>query len=113
MKILPPAATESGVAAPVGASLSDAEFVSWADKHHGNGWHPIPIGREIEGKPPGKAPWLCNQIGFDGEDADPYEFECWPDGIAAMIAGGIGGVLNLGSRLPVGVIGIDVDGYDG
>lgn len=95
------------------SGLNADEFISWATKHHGNGWPMLPIGREVPGKPPGKVPWLTGQIGYDGTDADAGEFDTWPDRIAARIAGGISGVLNLGARMPVGVLGIDVDAYDG
>ena len=96
-----------------------AEWEKWAffeDRAlelYRRGWHPIPIGREKDGKPPGKIPWFKGQIGFNGVDAEPYEFSKWPDRIAAMIARGIPGVLNLGIRFPVDVLGIDVDAYDG
>jgi Bifunctional DNA primase/polymerase, N-terminal len=109
--ILSHPATSRQNGTPVESNLSADVFLAWAHKLHGNGWHPIPIGREVKGKS-GKAPWLKHQIGFDGEDADPYEFELWPDRIESMIKSGCKGILSLGSRMPAGVIGIDVDhGY--
>jgi hypothetical protein len=52
-----------------------------------------------------------NLTGRAGRDASPEQIDRWPDVVGRLIARR-GGVLNLGVRCPVGVIGIDVDGYD-
>ena len=93
------------------AGLSRDEFLDSADGYHAAGWLPLPIGRAVEGKPIGKVPWLRGLTGYHGKDADPDEFDTWPDQIARRIAKH-GGVLNLGVRMPEGVLGIDVDTYD-
>lgn len=91
-------------------------FVTWATKHYSNGWHPIPIGRVDPARPdvpPGKVPWFKGQTGYQGEDADPSEFDLWPGWVEDRIAKGSNGMLNLGVRCPAGVVGIDVDAYAG
>lgn len=77
------------------------------------GHHPVPLGRRVNGKPAGKAPWLKHLIGNEGVDADRDQIESWPARIARLQAKGVEGILNVGIRLPVGGVGIDVDGYDG
>ena len=75
---------------PIGRNGQKLEgFVAWAMELYRRGWHPIPIGREVGGKPPGKIPWFKGQIGFNGVDAHPYEFQWWPQRIHSMIARGI------------------------
>ena len=117
MTILQPdtnASHDKGVApVTIGAGYPKTleEFVAWAMALYERGWHPIPIGREVDGKPPGKVPWFAGLTGFNGRDAQPYEFQWWPQRIHSMIRRGIPGVLMLGTRFPVDVLGIDVDDY--
>jgi hypothetical protein len=52
--------------------------------------------------------------GYNGVDPHPDRVKDWPGNVAARIRDGDDrGVLNLGMRMPVGGIGIDVDAYDG
>jgi hypothetical protein len=66
------------------------------------GWHPVPLGRERGKKL--LVTGVTGRSGFDVTDEDT--FREWADEWAT--AG-----LNLGTRMPVGVIAIDVDCYDG
>ena len=56
-------------------------------------------------------PWLRGHFGYDGVDATTDEIAEWPKLIVGRMLAGERGVLNLGARVPVGVIGIDVDQY--
>ena len=81
------------------ASVTIPTFVSRALAQKANGWNPIPLPK---GK---KAPVLVRGItGYSPDDADPEDFEIWPQRFGPGI--------NLGLRLAEGVIGIDIDdGY--
>ncbi|WP_068275539.1 AAA family ATPase [Aldersonia kunmingensis] len=69
------------------------------------GWHPLPIGNGVERK----ALRASGITGWHGEDVtDEAVFREWADRWAADNRG-----LFLATRMPVGVIGIDVDCYDG
>ncbi|WLP89118.1 AAA family ATPase [Gordonia sp. NB41Y] len=68
------------------------------------GWHPIPLGGEG-----GKVLLVGGVTGHGGVDVtDEEAFREWADRWAAT-----GDGLNLATRMPVGVIAIDVDCYDG
>lgn len=99
-----------------GSGLTAAEFTAAARNLLANGLHPIAIGRldpDKPDKPAGKAPWHAGVTGYGGVDAHPDRVKAWPRNVAARIRDGERGVLNLGMRMPVGGIGIDVDAYDG
>lgn len=104
-----------GGAAPLRGLPAD-DFLRRASEYRANGWHPIPVGRidpRKPGKSLGKVPWLRGRTGRYGQDADLEEISTWPGRIAARIAKGEAGVLGLGVRFPIGVLGLDVDTYDG
>lgn len=68
------------------------------------GWHPIPLSG-----PGGKTCAASGVQGREGVDVtDEGAFRQWADRWAGTDAG-----LNLGTRMPVGVIALDVDCYDG
>ncbi|WP_188486817.1 AAA family ATPase [Williamsia phyllosphaerae] len=80
------------------------EFVESAKTLVELGWHPLPLGGEK-----GKKPLVSGHHGHEGVDVtDEDTFREWADLWAANEHG-----LNLAVRMPVGVIGIDVDCYDG
>ena len=79
--------------------ISASEFAAWAHKHHANGWHPLPLGGDK-----GKTLLARRITGYSPHDAEPPDFERWPTQFTPI---------NLGLRCPLGVVGIDVDGYDG
>ena len=82
--------------------LTPDQFVDSAVALDALGWHPIPLGG-----PTGKTPLISGVTGYLGVDVhDEDTFRDWADSYAD--AG-----LNLGVRMPVGVIALDVDGYDG
>ncbi|WP_160110856.1 bifunctional DNA primase/polymerase [Mycolicibacterium houstonense] len=92
-------------------SLTQDEWLQQADNNGLNGWlGAIPIGKEHKGRY--KLPWVSAHHGFSASDADP---DTWEQ-LAAQAAqrnNGTAGILALGERLPAGVLGIDVDAYDG
>lgn len=99
-----------------GIGLTTDEFMSGARALLANGLHPIAIGKlnpDKPDKPAGKAPWHSGVTGYDGVDPHSDRVKAWPRNVAARIHDGERGVLNLGMRMPVGGIGIDVDAYDG
>ena len=99
-----------------GMGLTAAEFIAAADSLLKNGLHPVAIGKldpDKPDKPAGKAPWHSGVTGYNGHDAHPDKVKGWPANVARRIANGERGILNLGMRMPVGGIGIDVDAYDG
>lgn len=92
-------------------SLSVDRWLQQADWNGANGWTgPIPIGKEHNGRY--KLPWSSSRHGFHGADASLDE---WPKlaADAGQRCKTVPGILALGERLPKGVIGIDVDAYDG
>jgi hypothetical protein len=91
-----------------GEGLTASEFITAAMRFLDYGYHPIAIGRQHGDKPAGKVPWHSGVTGYDGDDADADEIEGWPEDVAARISSGERGILNLGIRMPVGVVGIDV-----
>jgi hypothetical protein len=93
-------------------NLSVQTWLQLADNNGLNGWlGPIPVGKEHKGRY--KLPWVSAHHGWDGTDAPPEEWL----GLAAEAdnrrRNGTPGILALGERLPAGVLGIDVDAYDG
>lgn len=92
-------------------SLSVARWLQQADWNGANGWTgPIPIGKEDRGR--FKLPWSSSRHGFNGTDASPDEWEQLASDADKRRAN-TEGILALGERLPEGVLGIDVDAYDG
>lgn len=107
---------DSEVDPPRLSGLSPDEFCDAADTLIGNGLHPIAIGKANPNKPDrpaGKAPWHSGVTGYNGEDADADQVMTWAANVASRIERGESGVLNIGMRMPVGGLGLDVDAYDG
>lgn len=108
---------DSGYVEPPGVpSLTADEFNVAADTLIGNGLHPIAIGKANPNKPDkpaGKAPWHSGVTGYKGGDANADQVMTWALNVAGRIERGERGVLNIGMRMPVGGIGLDVDAYDG
>lgn len=99
-----------------GLGLTAAEFNDAADALMNHGLHPIAIGRANPNKPDkpaGKAPWHTGVTGYKGADAPRDQVMRWAANVAGRIERDERGVLNLGMRMPVGGIGLDVDAYDG
>ncbi|MDR3658505.1 MAG: AAA family ATPase [Mycobacterium sp.] len=95
----------------VAQSLSVEDWLQQAYDNGLNGWTgPIPIGREDRGR--FKLPWAKGLHGIHGADAAP---DLWEDlaADANLRREGTPGILALAERLPEGVLGIDVDAYDG
>ncbi|QZH67698.1 AAA family ATPase [Mycolicibacterium farcinogenes] len=82
------------------------EFRHHAKRLHENGLPPLAIGNETS-----KRPWHRGVTGRGGVDAELDEIESWPEDVVRRIDSGVNGVLNLGIRMPVGGIGIDIDDY--
>lgn len=97
---------------PAPQSLSGRLWLQQADNNGLNGWlGPIPIGKEHKGRY--KLPWVSAHHGFHGADAAPDTWEQLAAHAAQRSNNGTPGILALGERLPAGVLGIDVDAYDG
>ncbi|OZE03181.1 hypothetical protein CH249_15430 [Rhodococcus sp. 05-2255-3B1] len=82
--------------------LSPGEFMDAARTLVERGWHPVPIGG-----PTGKAPLLRGVTGYNGIDID--DVDELVAGAARWASRSPG--LNIASRAPIGVIGIDADFY--
>lgn len=67
-----------------------------------NGWGPVPLPTGRKASPP---------TGFTGEKAE--ELPSFPDYFAWVDERGLEAWGNLGARMPRGVVGVDVDAYDG
>ncbi|PJK24407.1 AAA family ATPase [Mycolicibacterium goodii] len=96
--------------------LTADEFNAAATALIANGLHPVAIGKANPNKPDkaaGKAPWHQGVTGYEGVNADADQVIGWPSNVAGRIERGERGLLNLGMRMPVGGIGLDVDAYDG
>jgi hypothetical protein len=92
-------------------NLSVERWLQQADANGANGWTgPIPIGKEQGGRY--KLPWSSSRHGFNGTDAPPDEWEELASD-AVQRCQTTPGILALAERLPVGVLGIDVDAHDG
>lgn len=94
---------------PHGLSLDS--WLQQADNNGLNGWlGPLPIGKEHKGRY--KLPWVSDHHGYGAVDAPP---DTWVQlaAEATQRSNGTAGILALGERLPAGVLGIDVDAYDG
>lgn len=110
--IPPTGPSDHGTNGPAPHTLSPQSWLQQADANGFNGWlGPLPIGKEHKGRY--KLPWVSSHHGWDGTDAD---LDTWPE-LAADAenrrGNGAYGILALGERLPAGVLGIDVDAYDG
>jgi hypothetical protein len=93
-------------------SLSVEDWLQQAYWNYGRGWTgAIPIGKEHNGRY--KDPWVSSRHGWHGVDAEVHEFEEMAREALDRGGRGVGGILALGQRLPEGVLGIDVDAYDG
>lgn len=84
--------------------LSPDEFVESAKTLSDRGWHPVPLGG-AKGKDL-LAKGVTGRQGVDVDDEGTYRQ--WAERWAGTADG-----LNLGTRMPVGVIVLDVDCYDG
>ena len=73
-------------------------YATVATTYHQRGWHPLPIPRGEKSSPP------AGTTGRDGKDPTTDDIASW----AALDAHA-----NIALRMPAGVIGIDVDDYDG
>ncbi|MDT7769662.1 MAG: hypothetical protein QOI30_2672, partial [Mycobacterium sp.] len=63
---------------------------------------------------PHKVAWCRGYHGYSARYATPAEIEEMPGAIISRLAfRGERGILNLGARLPRGMVGLDVDAYDG
>lgn len=96
-----------------GPGLTAEEFTSAAARLLDAGHEPVAIGKRAEGKPAGKAPWHSGVTGYKGRSPHPDRIRDWPGDVARRIGGGERGVLNIGLRMPVGGVGVDIDAYDG
>ncbi|WP_260932194.1 bifunctional DNA primase/polymerase [Mycolicibacterium llatzerense] len=96
-----------------GESVSVGRILRQAEDNGVNGWvGQFPVGKEHKGRL--KLPWRKGRHGYNGVDATPEEFERLVHSVARQIKKGADpGVLSLGVRCPLGVLGIDVDAYDG
>ncbi|WP_428338793.1 AAA family ATPase [Mycobacterium sp.] len=95
--------------------LSFDEFCTAAKGLIDAGLHPVAIGKSNPGKPDkpaGKAPWHTGVTGYNGVDPHIDRVMEWPQDVAQRITRGERGLLNLGMRMPVGGLGLDVDAYD-
>ncbi|MGC5257119.1 AAA family ATPase [Gordonia sp. DT218] len=87
--------------------LSPDEFVEHAKRLLDTGWHPLPLGDGEDDKK-GKALLVSGVTGHDGVDVtSAATLRKWAEKYATRPGG-----LNLGTRMPLGVLGIDVDCYD-
>jgi hypothetical protein len=94
--------------------MSADRFVRLANLNAQRGWGAAAIGRidsHHPNDPPGKVPWHSGYTGRDGRDPTSDEIAAWPANVVSRLLRGERGVLNLGGRVPVGIIGIDVDQY--
>lgn len=83
--------------------IDSNSFIQSANELVKLGWHPVPLGRAK-----GKDLLVAGITGREGTDVSEEEaFREWADRWAAT-----GDGLNLGTRMPVGVIALDVDCYD-
>lgn len=104
---------DSAAIASDGVWLGADEFRAAADVLMRNGHHPLPLGRvATEGKDGRKVPWFRGLFGRDGVDATPDQVDTWPARVEGCIRDGASGSLQIGVRMPVGGVGLDVDGYD-
>lgn len=95
------------------AGMQADDFTGAALGNLKNGYGALPLGRvdDKPGKSPHKNPWRKGLHGYHGTDATPADIMDMPYDIISRICKGERGLLNLGARLPLGVIGIDVDHY--
>jgi len=85
--------------------------------HEPNGYAPLLTGRVDPDRPdeaPHKKPWYGGHHGYGALTATSGELRgLIGDVVRRMVIGRQAGLLNLALRLPPGVIGLDVDNYDG
>ncbi|OZG27696.1 hypothetical protein BH683_017650 [Williamsia sp. 1138] len=88
--------------------LTPEEFFKHGKRLLDLGWHPIPLGNG-RADVKGKTPLVIGVTGHEGKDIETTEeLRKWADRLATRAGG-----MNLGTRMPMGVIGIDIDCYDG
>lgn len=99
------------------SGLEAEDFISRAMINHEHGYGAVPIGRLDPGRshlPPHKVAWCRGYHGFAARDANTGEIAAMPGRIVRRIAfGGERGLLNLGARVPTGILGEDRDNYGG
>jgi len=95
--------------------LESNDFVDRALSNQVRGYGVVPIGRLDPRRPDGpphKVAWCRGYHGFDARDATIDEIHSMPANIVRRIAlGGERGILNLGMRVPRGMVGEDRDTY--
>lgn len=95
--------------------LETGDFVSRALKNLEQGYGCVPLGRVDPARPdlpPHKVAWCRGLHGYDARNATPAEIRAVPAKIIRRIAlGGERGLLNLGARVPTGMVGEDRDNY--
>lgn len=114
-----------GIVTPLGDGWYELEcdglpadvFAAIALRNLENGWAAVACGRVDPTKShvqPHKTPWHSGVTGYGGTDATPAQVARWPENVARPIGFGYSrGLLNIGARMPVGVVGIDCDAYAG
>ncbi|MCA2255702.1 bifunctional DNA primase/polymerase [Mycobacterium intracellulare] len=108
MTIQPQAADNGQCATPrpdlrvVGEDFGPDHFITWALAWRKAGYAPLPLGGDN-----GKKLLAKHITGYSPQDATEAEIRSWPEVYKKH------NYLFLGVRCPVGVVGIDVDGYDG
>ncbi|MCV7332962.1 bifunctional DNA primase/polymerase [Mycobacterium cookii] len=92
-------------------------FVSRALKNLEHGYGCVPTGRVDPNRadlPPHKIAWCRGYHGYGARNATSAEIKAMPRRIIRRMAlGGERGILNIGARLPQGVVGIDTDAHNG
>jgi hypothetical protein len=95
--------------------LEAEQFVSRALKNLERGYGCVPIGRVDPARPdvpPHKVAWCRGYHGYDARDGDAADIAAIPAKIIRRLAlRGERGILNLAARVPLGMVGLDVDGY--
>lgn len=91
------------------------DVITRATANLGHGYGAILSGRVDPTKPhvpPHKTPWHAGHTGYNGRDAQADDLpKLIRNVVWRLAAGHERGILNLGARLPLGVIGCDVDAY--
>lgn len=90
-------------------SISADAWLSHAYPLVENGYGAIVVGRNNDPK----MPWLPGLHGWEGINATPDQFESLLSKAQYINSCGTPGILGLAGRLPMGVLGIDVDAYGG
>lgn len=95
--------------------LEAEDFVNRGTANLERGYGCVPIGRVDPNRPdqpPHKVAWCRGYHGYGAQNAAAAEIAAMPKKIILRVAfGNERGLLNLGARLPVGMVGLDVDSY--